>query len=176
MSTRVNLKDSTRKDVISGPDNWYKIVLADGRELSITPGLDGPRQQYAFVSVKGAGQGMVVRYQRYKNDNRLNQGWPIGEKGYLRCWQNVVGNMSVNVGSTIQETNLFVSSLEDYCYGLQAEQLDDGRVSLYAYDREGKLRGLRVGQQAVSLVSDVFPIGLDCAFVKVSNAISKGNF
>ncbi|KAJ0145924.1 hypothetical protein HZ326_11388 [Fusarium oxysporum f. sp. albedinis] len=145
----VNLKDNRGQDIKSGPDNWYKLALADGKDLFFIHRTEGGRATKCFISAIDAGQGMVLRYQRYNGDDRPNQGWPIGDKGDLHA----------------------------FIHGLRAEQLADNRVSLYAYDRDGKLRGLRVGgPSTLSLGSGDFPVGLDCEFVKVSNGISKGNF
>ncbi|EXK28564.1 hypothetical protein FOXG_17145 [Fusarium oxysporum f. sp. lycopersici 4287] len=172
----VNLKDNQGQDIKSGPDNWYKLALADGKDLFFIHRTEGGRATKCFISAIDAGQGMVLRYQRYNGDDRPNQGWPIGDKGDLRCLQYGSAARIGVLFYTHDHTNL-VTSEDAYIHGLRGEQLADNRVSLYAYDRDGKLRGLRVGgPSTLSLGSGDFPVGLDCEFVKVSNGISKGNF
>ncbi|KAK2925448.1 hypothetical protein FoTM2_013814 [Fusarium oxysporum f. sp. vasinfectum] len=114
--------------------------------------------------------------KRYNGDDRLNQGWLIGDKGYLRCLQYGSAASIGVIFYTHDHTNL-VTSEDAYIHELQAEQLAGNSVSLGAYNRDGKLRGLRVGgPSTLSLGSGDFPVGLDCEFAKVSNGISKGNF
>ncbi|KAH7215594.1 hypothetical protein DER44DRAFT_653988 [Fusarium oxysporum] len=130
-----NLKDNQGQVIKSGPDNWYKLALADGKELSFIPRTEGGRVTKYFISAIDAGQGMVVRYQRYNSDDRLNQGWPISDKGYLCCLQY---GLAASIGVhfyTHDHTSLFVTSDDAYIHGLRAEQLAGNRVSLYAYDK-----------------------------------------
>ncbi|KAJ4035998.1 hypothetical protein NW756_013110 [Fusarium oxysporum] len=159
----VSLKDNQGQNIKSGPDNWYKLALADGKELFFILGTEGGCVTKYFISAIDAGQGMVVRYQRYNSDDRLNQGWLIGDKGQLRCLQYGSTARIVVQFYTHDHTSLFVTSEDAYIHGIRAEKLAGNRVSLYAYDRDGKLRGLRVGgPSTLSLGSGDFPVGLDC--------------
>ncbi|EWY80954.1 hypothetical protein FOYG_15247 [Fusarium oxysporum NRRL 32931] len=173
----VNLKDNQGQDIKSGPDNWYKLALADGKGLFSIHRTEGGRAKKCFISAIDAGQGMVLRYQRYNGDGRPNQGWRIGDKDYLRCYPNngFVGSIGVNVYAAGFRSLVKADGDVDI-HGFRAEQLADTRVSLYAYDKGGKLCGLRVAGQTVTLDSDVFLVGLEYGFVKVSSAISKSNF
>ncbi|PNP75169.1 hypothetical protein FNYG_11495 [Fusarium nygamai] len=84
----VNLTDNSGNPIWSGPDNWYKIALADGTEL----GLDHDDSNWGYLKIVPACQGMVVRYQRQEDNNRPVYGWPIGDKGYFICMQRDIRN------------------------------------------------------------------------------------
>ncbi|KAF5695414.1 putative urease [Fusarium globosum] len=141
----VNLKDNQGQEIKSGPDHWYKIVLRDGRELVIAGGADRFHETTYLLAASHPGQGLILRYQRFNGDDRLNQGWPIGDKGYLRCGHyNKNGNVGVFPNSQ-GDDNIVVTDRDELAYGLQAEQMAGNRVSLYGYDKDGKLRGIRLG-------------------------------
>ncbi|KAF4338746.1 hypothetical protein FBEOM_7368 [Fusarium beomiforme] len=173
----VDLTDNEGHKIWSGPENWYKIVLADGSELGISYPGSNPYQ----IQVVPAGRGMVVRYQRFDGDDRLNQGWPIGDKGYFRCMQLSHDGKQVllNMGISGQQA-AFTAMAENNAHGMRAEQLAHNRVALYGYNAEGRLCGLRVrstsGNAPIDPHYGEYLVGLDCEFVKVSTKLSQGTF
>lgn len=121
---------------------------------------------------------MIFRYQRQDGDNRAHQGWPIGDKGYLRGLQvmadgtHIVKNMSLS-GVPVQ-LNMYDDNDN---WGMLAEQLPKHRVALYGYLKNNKLCGIRVAPDG-SLIAHESPyaMALDCEFVKVSTPRFKGLF
>jgi hypothetical protein len=179
----VNLTDTKGDPIWSNDDFWYKISLADGSELglgSLNPG--GPVSQKngrTFVKVVPAGQGMVFRYQRFDGDNRRDQGWPIGDKGYLRGLQvKEDGSEEIMNMSLSWEPPKLCLYNDNNNYGLLAEQLANHRVALYGYNRHGTLCGLRVAPGGDKIIAHESPhaLALDCEFVKVSTPRFKGDF
>ncbi|KAF5708551.1 hypothetical protein FMUND_10570 [Fusarium mundagurra] len=187
----VNLVDSEGHAIFSGPDNWYKIALADGRELGLTPMILRPNYsndyKHGFISAVSPGEGLIFRYQRFANDDRLNQGWPIGDKGYLRCFQPMYDGLSLNINlAPNNHPNVYdIVASESAQTPIHAEQLGHNRVALYVYDKDGKIRGIRLnrigdarddGQRVLQQSRSDFLVPLDCQFVKVSTKVSKGLF
>ncbi|KAF4959170.1 hypothetical protein FGADI_1857, partial [Fusarium gaditjirri] len=169
----VDLTDNAGNKILSGPENWYKIVLADGSEFGIGYSPGG----YYWVGIVPAGHGMVVRYQRFPGDDRLNQGWPIGDKGYFRCMQIDKVGKTLLLNLSMLHRRGYVSQMAEHpAHGMRAEQLAHNRVALYGYDEQGKLGGLRViwnsGERNVDegwIEPDYYAAhltGLDCEFVK----------
>lgn len=174
---RQDLADNEGNNIWSGPGTWYKIVLADGSEL----GVSYPRSNPYQIQVAPAGREMVVRYQRFDGDNRLNQGWPIGNKGYFRYMQISHDGKEVFLNMSISgQQAAFTAMEENKAYGMRAEQLAHNRVGLYGYDAGGRVCGLRVrstqGPAPVDPHYGNFLLGLDCEFVKVSTSLSHGQF
>ncbi|RYP33637.1 hypothetical protein DL767_004686 [Monosporascus sp. MG133] len=178
----VNLTDNHGQPIWSNQEFWYKITLADGSELGLgNKYAGGPVSENngrTLVQVVPAGQGMVFRYQRFDGDNRQNQGWPIGDKGYLRGLQvkpdgtEVVMNLSLS-----WEPSKLCMYNDNSNYGMIAEQLPGNRVALYGYNRHGTLCGLRVmpGGEIIAHQS-AHAMALDCAFVKVGSGRFQGLF
>ncbi|KIL83749.1 hypothetical protein FAVG1_13025 [Fusarium avenaceum] len=173
----VNLTDNEGHNIWSGPENWYKIALADGSELGISYPGSNPYQ----IQAVPAGRGMVVRYQRFDGDDRLNQGWPIGDKGYFRCMQLSHDGKEITLNMSLSgQQATFSAQTGNKAFGMRAEQLGNNRVALYGIDANGRLCGLRVrstpGNAPVDPHFGDYLMGLDCEFVKVSTTLSKGSF
>ncbi len=130
------MTDSTGDPITSSDGHWYKIVLADGRELGYGEWLRGDENNATTLKMVPAGGGMVFRYQRHDGDDRVGQGWPVGDKGYLR-------GLSVNANGT--ETTMNLSFNQEHwtmlcgyshngSFGFVASQLGNHRVALYGYN------------------------------------------
>ncbi|RBQ69342.1 hypothetical protein FVER14953_04362 [Fusarium verticillioides] len=187
----VNLVDSEGHAIFSGPDNWYKIALADGRELGLTPvimrayfQIDG---SHGFISAVSPGEGLIFRYQRFANDDRPSQGWPIGDKGYLRCFHPMADNFRRNItlAPNVHPNVYDIVASESAQTPIHAEQLGHNRVALYIYDKDDKIRGFRLnrigdahedGPRVLQQSLSDFLAPFDCQFVKVSTKVSKGLF
>jgi len=113
---------------------------------------------------------LVFRYQRFDGDNRASQGWPQGDKGWLRGIQvkpdgaEVIKNMSLSGASPVT-----LCMYDDNSnYGFIAQQLPGNRVALYGYKAGGTLCGLRVTPTG-EIVAHNSPhaLALDVSFVQV---------
>ena len=177
------MTDSTGETIWSNAEYWYKIVLGDGSELGLGDlypgGPTSTANNRTHVKVVPAGQGMVFRYQRNDGNNRASQGWPIGDKGYLRGLQvkpdgsEVVRNMSLSGGPLCQ----LCMYNDNSNYGILAGQLPGNRVALYGYNGGGGLCGMRVNPDGNIIAHDsTHAMALDCAFVKVSTSRFVGLF
>lgn len=177
-----NLTDSNGEAIWSNEEFWYKITLADGTELGMGDRYHGgsvsEKNGRTLIKVVPAGQGLVFRYQRFDGDNRQNQGWPIGDKGYLRGLQvHEDGTETVmNLSLSWEQSKLCLYNDNDN-YGLRARQLPGNRVALYGYNRHGTLCGLRVTPEGIVIAHESsFALALDCEFVKVNSGEFKGLF
>lgn len=121
---------------------------------------------------------MVFRYQRFDGDNRAHQGWPIGDKGYLRGLQVKSDGSEVikNLSLSWEPPKLCLYNDNDN-YGIVANQLPDHRVALYGYNRHGTLCGLRVtSENHIVAHESQHALALDVAFVKVGTFRFTGLF
>ena len=186
LTTEQNLTDTTGEIIVSNEGSWYKIVLADGSELGLGafwPGSPKTSQNNrTLVKVVPAGQGMVFRYQRTDGNDRAHQGWPIGDKGYLRGLQvrddhsELILNMGLSWDESTPQSNLCMFDTNEN-YGIIAEQLPENRVALYAYNKHNAVCGLRVDKHGhIMAHRSQSPLALDCAFVRVGTSRSKGLF
>jgi hypothetical protein len=186
-----NLVDSEGHAIFSGPDNWYKIALADGRELGLTPVIMRKWFQidssHGFISAVSPGEGLIFRYQRFANDDRLGQGWPIGDRGYLRCFHPMYDSFcrNINLAPNVHPYVYDIVASESAQTPIHAEQLDHNRVALYVYDKDGNIRGFRLnrtgdahedGPRVLQQSPSDFLAPLDCQFVKISTKVSRGLF
>ncbi|CAM1508715.1 Fc.00g055630.m01.CDS01 [Cosmosporella sp. VM-42] len=178
----VNLTDSSGQAIWSNQDFWYKIVLADGSELGLgevyAGGPQSTKNGRTLVKVVPAGQGMVFRYQRFDGDNRKDQGWPIGDKGYLRGLQvKPDGSEAIKNMSLSWEPPKLCMYDDNSNYGFLAEQLSGNRVALYGYNRHGTLCGLRVTPGGGVIAHEsAHALALDCSFVRVGSRRFTGLF
>ncbi|EFX00687.1 hypothetical protein CMQ_7689 [Grosmannia clavigera kw1407] len=179
----VDLKNIDGNQIVSNKGYWYKISLADGSELGLGDIYQGnypsgkpPPNGRTLVKVVPAGQGMVFAYQRFDGDNRSNQGWPIGDKGYLRGLQVTPegGEIVKNISLSWEPAKLCLYD-DNTNYGIVAEQLPGNRAALYAYDQDGTVCGLRVvpGGNVIAHKS-THALALDCQIVKVGTNRSTG--
>ena len=177
-----NLTDNTGERIWSNQDYWYKIVLDDGSELGLgEPHPGGPQSTKngrTFVTVVPSGQGMVFRYQRADGDNRKDQGWPIGDKGYLRGLQVKPDGTEVIKNMSLSWSPPKLCMYDDNSnYGISAAQLPENRVALYAYNSSGTLCGLRVTPDRHIIGHEsAHALALDCEFVRVGTAKFTGLF
>jgi len=156
--------------ITSNPEKWYKISLADGTELGLGESRPSTLNNgRTLVKVVPAGQGMVFRYQRRDGENIANQGWPQGDKGWLRGMQvkpdgsQVIKNMSLSW----EPLNLCMYD-DNSNYGFITQQLPGNRVALYGYNRHGTLCGLRVTPDGNIIGHESqYPLCLDCSFEEV---------
>ncbi|KAI9148241.1 Cytochrome b2 [Paramyrothecium foliicola] len=167
----VNLTDNHGDIIVSNAGNWYKITLADGSELGLGDRYSGGSVSEAngrtLVKIVPAGQGLVFRYQRFDGDDRTGQGWPIGDKGYLRGLQvKSDGTEQIMNMSLSWEPSKLCLYNDNSNYGLLANQLPGNRVALYGYNRRGTVCGLRVtsGRWVVAHES-THALALDCEFI-----------
>jgi len=166
-----DIMDNAGTMITSNESNWYKIALADGSELGLDSRSFGASND---VIVVPAGQGMVVRYQRQDGKNIAHQGWPHGDKGWLRGLQvrsdgtTIVKNLSLSAGLP------YLSGYDsNNNYGFLTHQLPQNRIALYAYNGKGTLSGLRVTPEGRIVGHDhQYAMGLDCAFVEVGGHYS----
>jgi len=166
-----DLVDIQGTQITSNQTQWYKISLADGTEFGL--GDNYPSSQNngrTLVKVVPAGQGMVFRYQRFDGDNRASQGWPQGDKGWLRGIQvkddgsEVIKNMSLSAGTPVK----LCMYDDNNNYGFIAQQLPGNRVALYGYNGNGTLCGLRVTPEGVIVAhNSAHALALDVSFVQV---------
>ncbi|KAH7304257.1 hypothetical protein B0I35DRAFT_414546 [Stachybotrys elegans] len=176
----VDLTDNNGDQIRSDQEYWYKIALADGREIGLgEPWKSSANNGRTLLKVVPAGQGIVWRYQRFDGDNRPAQGWPIGDKGYLRGLQvnfdgsETIKHMSVSAGSQ----HRLCGYDDNNNYGLVAEQLPKHRVALYAYNGSGNVCGLRVTADNIIIAHESgHAMALDCEFVRVSTRKFIGLF
>ncbi|EXJ87584.1 hypothetical protein A1O3_04544 [Capronia epimyces CBS 606.96] len=174
----VNLTDSSGEIIVSNLDDWYRIVLADGSELGFGDAYPSKQNvDRTLIKIVPAGQGLVFRYQRTDGGDRLSQGWPIGDKGWLRGKHvkpdgtEVVKNLSLSW----EPTKLALYESNDN-YGFVAQQLPGNRVALYAYDRHGSVLGLAVTpDKTVIGYASKYATSLDVSFVKTGSHF-KGHF
>lgn len=157
-------------------------MLADGSELGLGDKYAGGPVSEAdgrtLVKVVPAGQGMVFRYQRFDGDNRRDQGWPIGDKGYLRGLQVKPDGSEVilNLSLSWEPVKLCLYN-NNSNYGIVASQLPGNRVALYGYNRHGTVCGLRVTPEGGIIAHEsTHALALDCEFVKVGSGRFKGLF
>jgi hypothetical protein len=177
-----NITDAQGEPIWSNNDAWYKIVLADGNELGCGAAVGGGRY---LVRPVPAGQGMVVRYQRYGGDNSAGQGWPDADMGFLRAMQikddgsQIIMNVALYSDPGQPFRLCLTNETVEWPKGFFAGQLSDNRVALYANRRTDELCGLRVasnGQWIVGNRANDWLVGLECKFVKVGSSRSRGNF
>ncbi|KEY73935.1 hypothetical protein S7711_07775 [Stachybotrys chartarum IBT 7711] len=167
----VNLTDNSGEAIFSNPGDWYKITLADGKELGLgAPHPSSANNGRTLVEVVPAGSGMVFRYQRKDGDDRQHQGWPIGDKGYLRGIQVLPDGSQVVKNLSLSWEPVKLCLYDNYDnYGMVATQLPGNRVALYGYNRHGGVCGLRVTPNGNVIAHEApYPLPLDCEFVKVN--------
>lgn len=171
-----DLTDSSGVAISSNEDYWYKIVLADGSELGLGEPEDANNGRTPVLVVP-SGQGMVFRYQSEDGKDIRDQGWPMGQKGYLRGMHvepnrtQIIQNMSFSGGSP----RLCMYD-DNTNYGIVAEQISGNRVVLYGYRGES-IVGMKVTPEgAIIGYGRVHISGLVCSFVQVGTSISKGWF
>lgn len=163
-------QDSLGAQIATHANLWYKIALADGTELGLGDAIAGTAGSGgSLVKVVPAGQGMVFRYQRVDGQDIPQQGWPQADKGWLRGIQvksdgtEVIKNMSLSG----DPAHLCMYNSNNN-YGFITYDLGGNRVALYAYNRHGKVCGLRVTPAGEIIGHEgKFPLGLDCSFVQV---------
>ncbi|KAF5647017.1 uncharacterized protein FTJAE_1848 [Fusarium tjaetaba] len=189
----VNLVDTEGHAILSGPDNWYKIAIADGTELGLTPYKWTPGYsidlKHGHISAVSPSEGLISRYQRFANDDRLGQGWPIGDKGYLRCFEPMYEHdgrsLNINLTKNVYSNLYDIVATESAQTPIHAEQLGHNRVALYIYDKDGKIREFRLNrigdaredaQRVIQQSRSDFLVPFDCEFVKVSTKVSNGLF
>jgi len=157
-------------------------MLADGNEIGLGDRHHGgpvsEKNERTLLKITPAGQGMAFRYQRFDGDNRPNQGWPTGDKGYLRGLSIKPDGTEVamNMSLSWEPPKLCVYN-DNSNYGMVAEQLPGNRAALYAYNRHGVLCGLRVTSEGIIIAHESsHALALDCEFVKVGSGRFKGLF
>ncbi len=145
-------------------------MLLDGRELGFGV-KDKGRDSCAPVP---SGEGLIIRYRRNQNDqDHVQYGWPIGDKGYLKGYTvtpegaPVFKHLSLSNGAP----PILAWYDSDNSYGFTAKQLPGNRVALYAFDQNKAAAGLKVQKLGGGLTmhgtQGAYPIAFDCALVEV---------
>lgn len=112
---------------------------------------------------------MVFRYQRVDGRNIADQGWPHGDKGWLRGMQVQADGTEVIKNMSLSWEPLRLCMYDDNSnYGFVTIQLPGNRVALYGYNRHGTLCGLRVTREGIIIGHESkYALGLDCSLVPV---------